>query len=326
MSRVLTGNKLIESIRLRAFIPNDTATYTDQDILNVANEELDVQLLDKLLTLHEEHLTVHVDIPRNSSGIYEIPYRAVGNKVRDISLVSGNQVYELSQISIGELSDYSLNNSSVLQDTDKFYIESNHIKLIVPTKSYDYIRIYFYMRPSVVTKTDRAAVISKIDPVNNDTEIQFTLSQVPSFFTGSLTFDIVGKRTPNKIKVWDINPIPGSFNSSLNVIRFAKSDLEQVLDEIKVGDYISQAEESPVANIPTEMHPLLAQLAAVHVLESLNDTEGLANAEKKLNKMINATTQLVDARVELAPKKIKPRHGTLNQSIGLYPNRRGRGR
>lgn len=322
MSRVLTGNKLIESIRLRAFIPNDTATYTDQDILNVANEELDVQLLDKLLTLHEEHLTVHVDIPRNASGIYEIPYRAVGNKVRDISLVSGNQVYELSQISIGELSDYSFNNASVLQDTDKFYIESNQIKLIVPTKSYDYLRVYYYMRPSVITKTDRAATISGISI--GATEVTINITGTPTFFNESLSYDIVGKRTPNKIKVWDL--VPSSYNSSLNVISFLKSDLEHVLDEIKVGDYISQAEESPVANIPTEMHPLLAQLAAVHVLESLNDTEGLANAEKKLNKMINATTQLVDARVELAPKKIKPRHGTLNQSIGLYPNRRGRGR
>jgi len=93
MSRVLTGDKLVESIRLRAFIPNDTATYTDQDILNVANEEMDVQLLDKLLSLHEEHLTVHVDVPRNSSGEYEIPYRAIGNKVRDVSLVTGGQVY-----------------------------------------------------------------------------------------------------------------------------------------------------------------------------------------------------------------------------------------
>ena len=277
MSRVLTGNKLIESVRLRAFIPNDTATYTDQDILNVANEELDVQLLDKLLTLHEEHLTVHVDIPRNSSGIYEIPYRAVGNKVRDISLISGNQVYELSQISIGELSDYSSNNASLLQDTDKFYIESNHIKLIVPTKSYEYIRIYFYMRPSVITKTERAATISSISI--GETEVTLNLTGVPTFFNESLSYDIVGKRTPNKIKVWDL--VPTLYNSSLNFIRFAKSDLEHVLDEIKVGDYISQAEESPVANIPTEMHPLLAQLAAVHVLESLNDTEGLANAEKE---------------------------------------------
>jgi sporulation protein YlmC with PRC-barrel domain len=322
MSRVLTGNKLIESIRLRSFIPNDTATYTDQDILNVANEEMDVQLLDKLLTLHEEHLTVHVDIPRNDSGVYEIPYRAVGNKIRDVSLISGNQVYELSQISIGELSDFDLDVANSRQDLGRFYIESNHIKIISPSRAYDSIRIYYYLRPSTITKTERAATISTINIGTND--ITFNLINIPSFFTGSLSFDIVAKRTPNKVITMDLSA--SSLNSNLGVISFPRSVIEPFLSEIRVGDYVCLAEESPVANIPTEMHPLLAQLAAVNILESLNDTEGLANAEKKLNKMINSVTKLVDARVELAPKKIKPRHGTLQQSIGIYPGKRGRGR
>lgn len=320
MSRVLTGDKLVESIRLRAFIPNDTATFTDQDILNVANEELDVQLLDKLLSLHEEHLTVHVDIPRNAQGVYEIPYRAIGNKVRDVSLVIGSQVYELSQISIGELSDYSFTNATIVGDLDKFYIESNFIKVLQPSRSYDHIRIHYYIRPSVITKTEKAGNISSITLSGNEYVIQLT--NLPKGFTASMQFDIVGKKTPNKIKVWDLSPI--SYNNSTGTFRFQKADIEPFINEIIVGDYICMAEESPVPNIPTEMHPLLAQLAAVHILESLGDSEGLGNAERRLNKIVASTTQLVDARVELAPKKIKPRHGTLQQSIGGYIGRKRR--
>lgn len=320
MSRVLTGEKLVDSVRNRAMIPDDNSVYTDDNILAIANEELDVQLLDKLLSLHEEHLTVHVDIPKNDSGTYDIPYRAIGNKVRDIALIQGNQVYEMSQISIGALSDYDLRNTSSYSETDKFYIESDNIKLINPSTSYDSVRIYYYIRPSFITKTDKAGAIASITTLGD--EVTLVLSNIPSTFNTNLTYDIVGVRTPNKIKIYDINPI--EVNTNLKSVKFNLSDIEDVLDGLRVGDYLCKAEESPVPNIPTEMHPVLAQLTAVHVLEALGDTEGLANAERRLDKMVKSTMQLVDARVELAPKKIKPRHGTLAEarSIGLRKKRR----
>ena len=59
------------------------------------------------------------------------------------------------------------------------------------------------------------------------------------------------------------------------------------------------------------MHPLIAQAAAIHILESLTDTEALSNAQKRMEKMTKAVQTLIDSRVELAPKKIKPRFGTL---------------
>jgi hypothetical protein len=146
---------------------------------------------------------------------------------------------------------------------------------------------------------------------------------MPSKFTSLIQYDVVGHRSPNKIKVWDL--IPTEVNASLKYVKFNLSDIEDVLGEIKVGDYVCQAEESPVPNIPTEMHPVLAQLTAVHALESLGDSEGLANAQKRLERMERSVMQLVDDRVELANKKIKPRNGTLNETRSGYYNRRRRG-
>lgn len=322
MSRVLTGNKLVESVRNRAMIPNDTSVYTDQNILDISNEEIDVQLLDKLLTLHEEHLTTHIDVARNSEGIYDIPYRSVGNKIRDVVLINGGTQYELSQISIGELPDYSYDNSSSSHGMDKFYVESNQIKFLKPTRSYDTVRIYFYIRPSVLTKTEEAGQISTIS--NDGTETTLTFTSMPSKFASTVLFDIVGQRSPNRIKAWDIPQL--EVNTSLNYIKFNTSDIEDVLGDIKAGDYVCQAEESPVPNIPTEMHPLLAQLTAVHILEALGDSEGLGNAQRRLDKMTKSVMELVDDRVELAPKKIRPRHGALNEArTGMFRRRR-RGR
>ena len=324
MSRVLTGDKLVESVRNRAMIPSDTSLYTDENILAIANEEIDVQLLDKLLSLHEEHLTIHIDIPSNENGVYDIPHRAVGNKLRDIIMISGGNHYEMTQISIGELSDYIYDGQTFSQGLDKFYIESNQIKIVNNKKGYDTIRIYYYIRPSfLVLESDAAKITEK---VIDGAEVVFKFNKIPNDFTNESQYDIVGYRTPNKIKCLDLVPVPQSVNVIAKQMRFNKEDIEKYLDQIIVGDYVCQAEESPVPNIPTEMHPVLAQLTAVHILEAMGDTEALGNAQRRLDSMVKSVMSLVDDRVELAPKKIKPRNGALNEAISHSYRGKRRGR
>lgn len=321
MSRVLTGDKLVESIRNRAMVPDDSSVYTDDNLLDIANEEIDVQLLDKLLSLHEEHLTISVEITRNDGGIYEIPYRAVGNKIRDIALISGSTIYEMTQVGIGELSDFSVDNEAYTNGFDKFYVEHNKLKLIHPSRSYEKVRIYYHIRPNFLTTVDKAATISSIVVDDLNDEVMYNFTSTPTAFSSSVLYDFVGAKTPNKIKAYDISP--KEINTNLNYIKFTKSDIADI-DDVVVGDYICISEQSPVPNLPTEMHPVLAQLVAVHVLEAMGDTEGLANAEKRLNKMFASVMQLVDDRVELAPRKIRPRNGTLTE--GRYGSYRRRGR
>lgn len=321
MARIKTGDKVINSIRNRTMTPDDTSIFTDDDILDIVDEELTSQVLDKLVTLHGENLTYSMDIPRNNKGHYEIPYRAIGNKLRDISLVSGGTVFELSQVGIDELPDfsYAFDSNSYI---DKFYVENNMIKLIQPSRSYDSIRMKYYLRPNYLTKEEKAGVISSIID-NDDGLITFTLSQVGKNFNSTSLYDIVGHKAPNKIKGFDLDPTTVTTGTT-GSITFNKSDIEDMLSEITVGDYVTIAEETPVPNIPSEMHPLLEQAAAVQLLESLTDTEALTNAMRRLEKITKSVQELIDDRVELAPKKIKPRHGTLQQVIGGKRNTRGR--
>lgn len=322
MPRVLTGDQLIKSVRKRTTVPDDTSSFTDTDILETIDEELNVQVLPTLLKLHAEHLVVTVDVPRNASGAYEIPYRAVGNTVRDVSLINGSNTYELAQISVGALPDYSDHINS-LQELDLFYVESNKIKLVSPTRSYSSIRIKYHLRPNFLTKLDKAGIIDSIVADTNADTLTLTLSQTGKNFTENLTYDLVGNRTPNKIKDFDLTPASLTINSvgGTGTIVFTLSDVEDYEDLI-VGDYVTVAGETPVPNIPTEMHPVLAQGAAIQVLDSLGDFEALARAEKRMMEMSAATQGLVDDRVELAPKKIRPRHGTLQSRRGRYRGNR----
>ena len=306
MSRVLTATKLVESVRKRAMIPTDTNVYTDESILEIINEEIDAGLLSTLLTLHEEYLVHYEDFQTvNGQTAYPIPYRSVGNKLRGAALVcSSGSIYELSRISIDQLSDYRNDTRSFNRNV--FYVENNYIKFAdTQSLNSEYIRMYYYLRPNKIVLEKYSG---KITDINRTTGV-ITLSSFPSAFSNLPQMDFVAYRTPNKLHSFDIQPLASDVNTK--TMTFSVSDIPS---ELIVGDYLCNQEETPVPNIPTEMHPLLAQRAAVHILEALGDTEGLANAKAKLQQMELSINNIIDNRVESSPQKVTPRHSALMES------------
>jgi hypothetical protein len=314
MSRVLTSSKLLESVRTRAMLPDDTSVYTDQRILDVLNEQMDTALLPALLSINEEHLVVSQDNNLSSNNRYKIPYRAIGNKLRDVNYSIGGNVYELSRMSLEELSDYRTNGTNSFYN-DAFYVEGDEIVLLSSSRSFSNLKMYFYLRPNVIVKESE---VGKITTIDKDTGL-ITFEKFPENFSNITEFDFVSNVTPNKILKWDITKT-GS-NQSTKSMTFDPSD---VPGGLAVGDYVCAKEESPVPNIPTEYHPILAQMAAVHILEALNDTEGLQNATRRLDRMLEAVMEMTDDRVEGAPQKIKQRHSPLMNTFGYFNGRRRR--
>lgn len=320
MAKPMTSSDLIKSLKRRGLIPTDQSTFDNDDFLEILNEELQLSLLPLLLSMKEEHLVNYKEIPNDTEAPirYQVPYRSVGNKLRDVSYIdaSGNP-YEMSRISLEEISDYS--NFYSLNSYGVFYMENDNV--VIPSANSEVsskIRMYFYLRPSDLVLEEEVGVINGI--TKNATETTISIATFPDKFSNNPAFDIVGGKSPNKIRGFDIEA------SSVN--KLTKSIVlknEDVPEDIEVGDYLCQAEETPVPQIPTEMHPLLAQMAVVYILESLGDTEGLANASRRLEMMKKNVTNLIDNRVEGAPQKIKPRHTTLTSRYTRFNNKNIRG-
>lgn len=298
-------------------IPDDDSTYDEEAILAILNEEMDVGLLDTLLTLFEDNITTHKDFTISDEGRYVIPHRAVGNKLRDLSFVDGMKEYELSRIDIGELSDYGYDVGYDDTTTDVFYIEGDEIVLINPRfrSSTANLRMYFHIRPNYIVEEDECAQISSID---RNTGL-ITFDSIPAEFASLTTLDFVQDKTPNKILAVDI-PV-SSVSTSTRSITVNPANIPR---RLSVGDWVCFPEESPYPNIPTELHPVLAQRAAVHILEALGDNENLGSAKQKLAQMEKSVQKIIDQRVDTAPRKIKSRFGTLNASNTAYRSRRGR--
>jgi hypothetical protein len=312
MARNLIASKLIKSVRDRAMIPDDVTVYDDASILEILNEEIDVGLLDTLLTLNEEHLVTYTDkVPEDKRLV--IPSRAVASKLRDLQRLTGSSIREMSRVTLEEISDYDSGYSS--SNGDLFYVEGDEIVLLGESQST--MRMYFHLRPNVINLESTCAQITNID---RDTGI-IQFSSIPAEFSSLAQLDFIQDKSPNKILAFDI--LVTSVAISTKSLIVAPSSIPK---RLSVGDWVCPPETSPYANVPTEMHPMLAQRAAIYILEALGDAENLAAARGKLSQMQTSVQKIMVDRVEGAPKKIKSRHGFLASSGGATRNKKiGRG-
>ncbi len=316
MSSILDSKNLIRTIKRRAFIPNSQETFTNEDFLEMATEEINIGLMDQLMLARGDYLVQHTDVPLQTDVFrYPIPDRAVGNKLRDVSILdqNNNVVYELAQISLEELSEFEGPYST--QSRNSFYMEDNNVVLTTQTLSPDYkIRMFFYIRPNKLVVNDRAAVVNTI--TNNGATSDVSFLYMPVLFNSSIKYDVVGAKSPNKIKLYDIVPV--LVNANTKTLTLNTSDIVGPSGDFifEIGDYITKAEESIVPNIPTELHPIVAQRVAVACLEAMGDEQNKQSAERKLAQMEKASLRMISNRVEGAPKKIRQRHGTLNSGVG----------
>lgn len=312
MARNLIASKLIKSVRDRAMIPDDVTVYDDASILEILNEEIDVGLLDTLLTLNEEHLVTYTDKAPEDKRLV-IPSRAVASKLRDLQRLTGSTIREMSRVTLEEISDYDSGYSS--SNGDLFYVEGDEIVLLGESQSI--MRMYFHLRPNVISLESTCAQITDINRTTG--VIQF--SSIPAEFSSLAQLDFIQDKSPNKILAFDILVTSVAISTKSVVVV-----PESIPKRLSVGDWVCPTETSPYANVPTEMHPMLAQRAAIYILEALGDAENLAAARGKLSQMQTSVQKIMVDRVEGAPKKIKSRHGFLASSGGATRNKKiGRG-
>jgi hypothetical protein len=398
MSSILKTGDLIKSIKRRAFIPNSQESFTDEDLLRTATEEINIGLVPLIQRMHEEHLVYYTDLQLvDGKKRYAIPSRAHGNKLRDVALVDENgNIFEMHRYSINEVSDFT--NTTTYINNRGFYLENNDVIL----SNFDAndrmkLRVYFYMRPNhLVLESAGGIVIGiaetfEVDQINPKTgaftnvtagtkttftsaahglvngqlvqisganttpsvdgfheifiidsdnfSVEFntssigaitgnfgaalsvkrlTLSALPATFLQNNFFDFVQNVSPNKIIHYDrrFNAI----NQVSKQISFIATDIPDVI----VGSYITLAEETFVPNIPTELHPILAQRVAVSCLEAMGDEQNKQSAERKLAAMEKDAGTFLDNRVEGAMQKIKARHSPLVNTLNTLGRRNRR--
>lgn len=310
MSDALTSSKLINSIQRRASIPSNQSTFTPEDFLELATEELWLGIVPSIMELHEDFFLFEQELPLNpDTNTYEIPSRAVGNKLRDVQVKYAGNYAETTRVGIGNrFSENEYSNYSGLQP---YYIKNN--KVIFPKSTSGpspnpnaNVVLVFYIKASKLVLEEKVGIISGI----NRTTGEIVLTTMPEGFNTNIKYDFYKAESPHTIMRIDLSA--ATVNNATKSVFFNPSDIP---DSLVVGDHLSKAGECCIPQVPTELQIMLTQMVACRILESIGDTDGLQNALVKLKQMQTAAGILIDNRVEDSPPKIVNRHGVVRTSV-----------
>jgi hypothetical protein len=307
----LTTNKLLASIKMRCMIPSAQIAFSDDDLISFLNEEMLIGLVPTILQMKDNYLIYSEIVPlETGKPNYTIPERALGSKLNEVSYWDGSNEFEMTQVNLDEkyigiglsrqfgfMRQFYVKGSDIIP-----YPEINNNQGVVGS-----LVFYYYMRPNSLVKDNMVGSIKSIDRTSG----QLVLTSVPSTFSADQQFDFIRVRSPHSIIKIDVSVT--DINLATKTITLNPTDIPK---DLIVGDSISVAGETCVPNIPTELHPVLAQRVACRVLEAIGDTQGLTNANAKLQDMESKSGVLLDDRVEGAVHKIVNR--------GVLRNIRGR--
>lgn len=317
-----TSDALIEDIKRRTFMPISQITFTDDDIIDFADEEIQVGIVPLLMSVREDYLVQFKDDPIDADIVsYPMHERAIVQKLKDVTVLDPNSSQQTPfEISIPRLqSDQA--RTQQLNNYPGFYIRNNRVVLQNPGAfSGQTLRQYYFLRPSKLRSTINSSQITRVGPDTNSPILaanQVEVSLIPTEYGTASTFnqtvDLV--RGVPGFEILEMDAV-GSFNINTLIVTF--NNLTELPEQLQAGDWVSLAGESPVPQIPVELHPVLAQRAAIKVLEGMGDTNNLQLAQGKLKEMEKALLGLLSNRVEGEPQKVLNPYSPLR----IYPWRR----
>ena len=272
-------DKLISLFKIGANIPDGSKVLSDDQIIDILNAELISNLVPLVMRLKESYFVTNKDITF-SGNQYRIPPRCIGGKIKDLYFQTGDgKRLPLTLIESTEVQKFNTNYTPSFPTC--FYIEGNYINLFPLTSGSGTLKLSYHLRPSRLAKPYRV-----ITGINTGTNV-VTFS---SFGGASLSapigkLDFINAESGNEILYQDI-----TVSATANPSEFSLADSASYTN-LKVGDYVCEAQTSVVPQMPEEFHPLLVEYAIINFLQGQPDSEHLKvrlEKRKTLEDNVNA--------------------------------------
>ncbi len=293
--------QIIRSVRRRGMIAPTDETFSDDDILELANEELQSYIVPMLLGVREEFLVATYDVTTTTAAGYTLPPRAVGRELRNVLWNTGNGVY-VPLTRIEPEREFEFGNTG-FGGPYGYKFENDKVVLIPAPASGGTLRMQYFIRPNQLTST---GALPGIAPANMrlvtsvaGTTVNTSGGSDVTFATGTLC-DIVSGTPGFACKVIDL--AAGTVAGSSIIFPTG------LPSGVVAGDYVCLAQESPIAQLPVELMPLLAERTCFKVLEALGDPK--ASVQKQVcDEMEKQALRLLSPRSQGSARLIVPRNG-----------------
>lgn len=293
--------RIIASVRRRGMVPSTQETLDDDDILELANEELQSYVAPLLLGVREEFLVAVHDITTTNSAHYNLPPRAVGRELRNVlwqTNVNGNQNYFLPLPRIDPEREWEFGNLGY-GGPYGYKFENDQVVLLSPPSAGGTLRLQYFIRPNQLTLAENCR---QIDSISGD-QVNYT-GTAPSWVSNGTLCDIVRGKPGFALSGMDLEIA----SSGSGYVQFT----ENVPSDVEVGDWLCLEQTSPIAQIPVELFPLLAERTCYKVYEALGNPK---------SEQVLATCNMMEKQ---AARLLSPRsQGSARPIVPRYSGRRG---
>lgn len=277
----MNTTELIGALKLHGSFPTSDDLFSELDILSLFNHQMSVEITPLMLRLNEEYFLAEKDFSIVQGSKYRIPSRAIGSQLRDLVILdsAGNPTR------INRLFE---------EDRPKglsgYYVTRNSIEL---TNDFNYgsLRMKFFVRPAKLVLTTSCAQVTGFD-VN---ALTVDVSGVPSTFANLIAIDFVQNNNPYDLL--DMDAVVA--NISGTTLTFSS-----LPDGLAVGDWICLASQSPVPQVPEELHAVLVQSGLVKALSSKQDKK-YQDELAALDRVMETAINMLDPRVKNSSSKMR---------------------
>lgn len=291
----MNTNDLISALKICGSFPTSNDLFSSSDFLTLLNMQLQSEITPMMLRLNEEFFLQTKDYTISQGSSYRIPRRAIGAKLRDLSMVdNAGNVTPISRL-FEEDRPYAYSG---------YYMLRNSVELSTDFTS-NTLRMKIFGRPSTLVLPTACGQVLSIDTGMN----QVIVSSAPSTFAQDVIVDFVQNNNPFDLLGMDY---------SISSVSGTTLTFSSLPDDLEEGDWICLATESPVPMVPEEVHPVLVQSALCRTLSSKKDKVYEQELET-LMRMKDDAISMLDPRVKNNSVKFRTGRllGFLN-STGRY--------
>lgn len=296
-----TTADLLTSVKLKIMAPSSQLTISDADILRLATEELLGLVSPIVSSARAQYYETVSDTTITSATTYTLPYRALGGRIVNAVLIdaSGSEwLIPIIEYSEEEARQYS---SSTTSPCPVAYIRNQKLCFVGAPNSGGTLRITYYIRPGDLILTTDARQLTAVGASS------ITMSSALGTIATGTEFDIISNKP-----LFTYRGIDQTGTVAGDVITVTPPA------DTVIGDWVAPAGQSPIPQIPYELHPVLTQRTAARCLEILGDRKGMEALLVGAETFLSQALTLVAPRVVGQPSYIVNTNGPFRRYGGRY--------
>lgn len=309
----VTSDSFLGLVKRRLTIPSNQVLLTDDNILAMANECSQEQMVPTILSVNQNYFVYEPEVipVEASKTVYSIPYRSIGRGLRDLKVRRGDQENWEASLAMIALEDANQYLNSVFSDCPLYFYFRGDKFVLVPTPQTDDVFelfCYYNMQPNDLIQTTAACYVESV----SDNVV--TCTNVPSTYMAGTLIDFIQGKSGSTTLAFDVE-IQGVSSTQ---ITFNSAD--DVPVDLVRGDWISLAKTTPVIQLPDEGVPLLVLWTAARVCYAIGDFDGEQRLLSLSKEVKDNFLKIITPRIEGAQTKIINRNGLLRgmRNRGLF--------